>query len=339
MSGRRSYRPHSGLMPSKSVLLSTLVVSIVSMAMLSSVSCGGSGSPSGGSTPPVTIAPTPTPAPGGGGGNPGAASCPLGPGDLNAECEKVSPKLENAVLAAIDKVVQQQPQIFDKTEEAGIGTGQFRVLDKEAYLNGLVSNLLAAGYCSERDPDDAAYERILIKNDNGYSENFDVLTSSGNLRKNGIYFETCTPANFPVDRGGLPAPGSGCGYPYPPPISRMFCKLHLYGPDYYTLDSTAIVGPDGAYCLAAGFFDGRDLCPVRPPDSAERVPCETWRVGKAKDTGRPGPTWTVNGKYCTGPESGCENHPTNQYDLLVYKSGTYQVCANSGSCCSVEVER
>jgi hypothetical protein len=119
----------------------------------------------------------------------------------------------------------------------------------------------------------------------------------------------------------------------------MFCKLHLYGPDFYTLDSTAIVGPDGAYCTAAGFFDGRDLCPVRPPDSAERVPCETWRVGKAKDTGRPGPTWTVNGKSCTGPDSGCENHPTNQYALLVYKSGTYQVCANSGSCCSVEVER
>lgn len=324
------------------VRLCSKMVKVAALAALAgpfSVSCGGGGSPSTGSTPPVTVTPTPTPTPVGGGGNPGAASCPLGPGDLNAECEKVSPKLQNAVLAAIDKVVQQQPQIFDKTEEAGIGTGQYRVLDKEAYLNGLVSNLLAAGYCSERDPDDGAYERILIKNENGFSENFDILTQDGNLRKNGIYFETCTPANFPVDRGGLPAPGSGCGYPYPPPISRMFCKLHLYGPDYYTLDSTAIVGPDGAYCLAAGFFDGRDLCPVRPPDSAERVPCETWRVGKAKDTGRPGPTWTVNGKYCTGPESGCENHPTNQYDLLVYKSGTYQVCANSGSCCSVEVER
>ena len=156
----------------------------------------------------MTVKPTPTPTPVGGGGNPGAASCPLGPGDLNAECEKVSPKLQNAVLTAIDTVVQQQPQIFDKTEEAGIGTGQYRVLDKEAYLNAVVSNLLAAGYCSERDPDDGAYERILIKNENGFSENFDILTQDGNLRKNGIYFETCTPANFPVARAACPRPAA-----------------------------------------------------------------------------------------------------------------------------------
>ena len=39
-------------------------------------------------------------------------------------------------------------------------------------------------------------------------------------------------------------------------------------------------------------------------------PCETWIVGNAKDTGKPGPTWTVNGQYCTGPASGCEHHPT-----------------------------
>jgi hypothetical protein len=62
-------------------------------------------------------------------------------------------------------------------------------------------------------------------------------------------------------------------------------------------------------------------------------------VGYAKDTGRPGPTWTVGGKFCTGKASGCENHPTNQHQLLVYASGTYQVCSQTGSCCSVEVER
>jgi len=37
--------------------------------------------------------------------------------------------------------------------------------------------------------------------------------------------------------------------------------------------------------------------------------------------------------------SGCQHHPTDPYGLLVYKSGTYTVCANTGSCCSVEVER
>ena len=238
----------------------------------------------------------------------------------------------------MDLLVEQKPALFDKEDEAGSGTKQYRVLDKEAYLNGLVANLIAAGYCSERDPDDANYERILVKNENGFSENFDVLAGSGpHMRRGGSYFETCTPANFPVSRGDLPPAGSGCGYPYPPPVVQMNCKLHLYGPDYYTLDSTALVGSP-EYCTSVGFPD-RALCPVRPETSPERVPCETWRVGNAKDTGRPGPTWTVNGQYCTGPESGCENHSSNQYALLVYKTGTYQVCANSGKCCSVDVQR
>ncbi len=73
--------------------------------------------------------------------------------------------------------------------------------------------------------------------------------------------------------------------------------------------------------------------------SPERGPCEEWRVGNAKDTGRPGPTWTFNGKHCTGKESGCEHHPVNDYALLVYVSGTFTVCAQTGSCCNVIVEK
>ena len=48
-------------------------------------------------------------------------------------------------------------------------------------------------------------------------------------------------------------------------------------------------GTTGPTARAIGFTDGRSLCPVRPEDSPERVPCETWRVGYAKDTGPPGP--------------------------------------------------
>src|SRR5262245_36594838 len=101
------------------------VVALTALIGPFSGSCGGGGSPSGGSTPPVTVTPTPSPsAPTGGGGNPNAASCPLGPGDHRSECEKTSPKLQDAVLTALERVVQQNPQFFDKTEEAGIGTGQ-----------------------------------------------------------------------------------------------------------------------------------------------------------------------------------------------------------------------
>jgi len=309
----------------------------VAVIALSSSSCGG-GSPSSGS-PAVTLtpSPTPTPTPTSGGGSPGAASCPIGEGSPAAECGKESSKLASAVTSAMDLLLAQQPRIFDVTDEAGAGTRQYRVLDKEAYLNGLVANLVAAGYCAERDADDYTYERLLVKNENGFSEAFDVLTSTGFMRRAG-YVETCSPASFPVDRSDLPPAGGGCGAPYPPPISRMICKLHLSSGGVDVLDSTAIVGHDAEFCAAVGFPD-RSLCPVRPETSPERLPCEAWRVGYAQDTGRAGPTWTVNGRFCTGPASGCENHPTNQHQLLVYAAGTYTVCAQTGSCCSVEVHR
>jgi hypothetical protein len=309
-------------------------VGILSIGLLS---CGGGGSPST-ATPPTSVPQaTPTP-PTGGGGGVGASSCAIGNGNADTSCERSSSRLQSAVLLALDRLVKEQPQIFDKTQEAGIGTGQFLVRDKEAYLNGLVANLTAAGFCAQRDPDDFTYERIQAKNENGFSETFDVMSSGGFARTNGIYKETCTPASFPVTRGDLPPVGSGCGAPYPPPISRMNCKIHLYGSPAFTLDSTAQVGPDLNYCTAAGFVN-RATCPVRPEGSPERGPCEEWRVGYARDTGRPGPTWTVNGQFCTGEPSGCANHPENQYSLLVYKSGTYRVCSQEGSCCEVVVER
>lgn len=306
------------------------------LAAVAASSCSG-GSPSSG-TPAVTLVPSPTPsAAASGGGNPSAASCRLGEGDPKAECEKGSSRLVQAVAGAMDLLVKQRPQVFDTSDESGSGAGQYRVLDTEAYLDGVVANLAAAGFCAQRDPDDYSYERILAKNENGFSETFDVLSGTGFMRRSG-YVETCTPASFPVDRGGLPPAGSGCGAPYPPPISRMNCKLHHRGGDYDVLDSTAIVGHDAEYCAAVGFPD-RSLCPVRPETSPERIPCENWAVGNARDTGRPGPTWTVRGAYCTGPESGCQNHPTNQHQLLVYASGPYEVCAQTGSCCTVEVQR
>jgi len=119
-------------------------------------------------------------------------------------------------------------------------------------------------------------------------------------------------------------------------VTRFNCKIHIKSPEFYTLDSTPLVGPDGAYCAALGYTDGRTICPVRPEGTPDREACENWRVGKAKDTGRPGPTWTKgDGSYCTGKESGCENHPDSQYLLNTYKSDTYVVTAENGANCTV----
>jgi hypothetical protein len=62
-------------------------------------------------------------------------------------------------------------------------------------------------------------------------------------------------------------------------------------------------------------------------------------VGIAEDTGKPGPTWMLNGKtWCGGKESGCE-HPDNPFQVLAYSGGLYQACVSNGVCGSVQVDR
>ena len=312
-------------------------VSAAGVIALLTLSCGGGGSPSS-STPVTTVPaqPTPTPPTTGVGDSFNHASCPLGKGDVNAECGRRNEALLAEVETAMELLLQQKPQLFDLNDEYSPGSRAYKVVDREGYMEGLVANLRAAGLCSERDADDALQETIRVKDDPEFSEDYDVLLSSGHMRRGtGAYRQTCAPSSFPVERSSdAPPVGSGCGRPYPPPISRFSCKVHMKG-EFYTLDSTPQVGPDPAYCASIGFPD-RAICPVRPEGAPDRVACENWRVGKAKDTGRWGPTWTkADGSYCTGPESGCLNHPEVQYQLYTYKSGSYTVTGENGASCTV----
>jgi hypothetical protein len=154
-----------------------------------------------------------------------------------------------------------------------------------------------------------------------------------------------TPIPAPTPDPNVPPADSGCGQPYPPKLSRLSAKVHLKDKDYWTLDATPQIGPNGDYCAAIGFTDGRLFCPVRPEGAPDRAACENWRIGIAKDTGKPGPTWTFTPPdgtqtYCTGPDSGCE-HNDNPFQMNAYKGGIYQVCAADppGLCDQVNVER
>ncbi len=140
------------------------------------------------------------------------------------------------------------------------------------------------------------------------------------------------------DKGGTPSPG--CGDPVPPPVSRINVKLHGRQDDRAILDSTPLVGPDVVYCRKIGYDDGRAFCPVRPEGHPERQACETARVGRASDTGRPGPTWSANGKRCGGPdgETWCLNHQDNQYLVFAHGPGTFRACAASGVCGEVTLQ-
>jgi hypothetical protein len=317
-------------------LMTPLAVSATAVVAVLTLSCGGSDGPST-STPVTTVprAQAPTPPVSGTTDSFNHASCPLGKGSASAECSRKGEALLNEVEAAIELLIQQKPQIFDLADEFDAGTRAFKVLDKEGYMEGLVANLRAAGLCSERDPDDAQQETIRVKDSAEFSEDYDLLLSTGHMRRGtGAYRQTCSPASFPVERSqDAPPIGSGCGRPYPPVVTRFKCKVHLKG-EFYTLDSTPLV-TDPAYCASVGFAD-QSNCPLRPEGAVDREACENWRVGKAKDTGRPGPTWTKeDGSYCTGPESGCQNHPDRQYQLWTYRPGSYTATAENGASCTV----
>jgi len=155
---------------------------------------------------------------------------------------------------------------------------------------------------------------------------------------------TPTPVPTPTPDPNVPPVGSGCGKPYPPPITRFGVKVMYKLPEYYTVDSTPFVGPNVAYCVSAGFTDGRSICPVRLEDAPDRQACELWRSGTAKDTGQPGPTWTwtENGTGKTAYCSGGADKPCDRigpFTVKAFKGGKYQVCSEAGACGEVQVER
>jgi hypothetical protein len=62
-------------------------------------------------------------------------------------------------------------------------------------------------------------------------------------------------------------------------------------------------------------------------------------VGRATDTGRPGPTWTSpSGGLCTGRSSGCEN-ADNQYQLRIFLGGVFKACGRNGVCGEVTADK
>jgi hypothetical protein len=245
------------------------------------------------------------------------------------------------VETAIDLLIREKPSLVDLTSQRPPNTDQYRVLDEEAFLDTIVENLRRQSLCAERDGDDLGFMRIVAKIANDSSETFDVLDNGYIRRREAAYVSTCTPAAFPIERtsADVPPAGTGCGRPYPPPVTRFSCKVHLFATEYHTVDATPKVGPNLAYCMSVGFV-GQSICPVRPEGAADRAACENWRVGRASDTGRYGPTWTnESGEACTGSDSNCSNTPDNQYQVRVYRSGKVRAKAVNGAECLLQVDR
>jgi hypothetical protein len=143
----------------------------------------------GKSTPAPTAVATPTPAPTPApAATPRAFACPF-PAlpDLHNTCPKLTPELSIYVNNAVEAVVAQQPQLFDFSNNLGIGS--WKVLDHQKYVDAVVEAIHAQGICAKDDN-----EEIAVKNTNSFHEQYNIYTSGGYVRR--AYVTTCIPAQF-----------------------------------------------------------------------------------------------------------------------------------------------
>jgi hypothetical protein len=134
---------------------------------------------------------------------------------------------------------------------------------------------------------------------------------------------TTTTTTLPSN--GLPA-GMVCN-PTPPPVLYVKVKMHAYGGNRNVLDSAPQVANVDDYCSRAG-MGNNVFCFTRPEGDLQRVACDYLATGKAKDTGRWGPTWYYEGRPCSQePQTvGCSNDPDNQFMAIAKGDGEYAAC-------------
>lgn len=161
------------------------------------LSCGGHGQAPASGTPTGPVAPAPTPPVGPTPEPPLSASCArLADGDPKASCRADSPTFLVEVSEAIETLRQERPELFDGNVVRNVG----------AYYVGIVRILDRRGICGGFDG-----EELAVKNTDDFSDQYDVLTARNEVRK--YFVGTCYPAVFPLSRGPLPPPPSGCPLP------------------------------------------------------------------------------------------------------------------------------
>ena len=134
---------------------------------------------------------------------------------------------------------------------------------------------------------------------------------------------TPTPAPTPTPLAAQLPPGLVCD-PTPPPLYGLRLKQH----NTRTLDSRPQVINVNGYCARAGFDPGARFCFTRQEGDPQSTACDYLAVGKSAETGRWGPTWSVNNQPCS-PNGTCINHPVNQFLVLMNGDGTYNACVSA----------
>jgi hypothetical protein len=110
-----------------------------------------------------------------------------GPGD---SCPFDYVKFMAQVEQALDMTIVQHPEIFDLNDGGPCGNC-YQILNPDAYNRYVVENLEAQGLCA------IAGEEFGVKNSNDFNEQYDLMTSSNHIRRQGgAYRGTCRPADF-----------------------------------------------------------------------------------------------------------------------------------------------
>lgn len=92
------------------------------------------------------------------------------------------------VQAAVREVIMVHPEWFDSSGACSV------ILDVDSFMDAVVAGIEARGVCAIRDPN-APFEEVTLKYSNAFTENFDIVASTGCARYgSAIYTSTCFPA-------------------------------------------------------------------------------------------------------------------------------------------------
>ncbi len=137
--------------------------------------------------PEPTPTPEPTPVPGGGGGGGG---CGLPSQSPDHSCSRSNGVFYGDVEEAITRVIERSPGLFNMND-LNCPTCP-RINDHQGYVDAVAAEMGKMGYCAYYDG-----EELAIKNTNDFSEQYDISTASGFVRRGEkIYRATCWPAWF-----------------------------------------------------------------------------------------------------------------------------------------------
>jgi hypothetical protein len=121
---------------------------------------------------------------------PGATAPECSPGSGTGDnCFDATSCYVTKVQGAVNGVITDHPEWFDRS-----GSCAIIICDINLFMDAVVAKIVAQSLCAIRDPN-APDEEVTVKHDNEFSENFDIVASTGCARTgSAIFTSTCAPA-------------------------------------------------------------------------------------------------------------------------------------------------